>query len=109
MAGGLNDFGLVHTDERAQDGQILCGIGALQSLDGLACHLCQTFAGNQRFAPLLFSDYVCNAHHAAAHQHREQHIRGVIPDVFLRFCVGHHEQVGAAGIHSDKLRQSLYF
>ena len=109
MTGGLNDLGLVHTDERAQDGQVLCSIGALQRLDGLACHLCQTFAGDQRLAPLLFSDHVCNAHHAAAHQHREQHIRSIIPNVFLGFCVGHYEQVGTAGIHGDELCQSLYF
>jgi len=39
MAGGLDDLGLIHADERAQDGQILGSIGALQGLDGLAMRI----------------------------------------------------------------------
>ena len=109
MAGGLNDLGLVHADERAQDGQVLCGVSALQGLDGLAGHLSQALAGDQCFAALPLCDDVGNAHHAAAHEHREQHIGGVIPDVFLRFGVGHHKQVGTAGIDAGELGQSLNF
>ena len=104
----LHDLGLVHADERAQDGQILRSIGALQGLDSLAGHLSQTLAGNKGFAALLFGNNVGNAHHAAAHQHREQHIRSIIPDVLLRLGVGHDEQIGAARIDAGELRQCLH-
>ena len=109
MAGGLDDLGLVHADQRAQDGQILGGIGALQGLDGLACHLSQTLAGDEGLAALSGGNTIGNAHHAAAHQHREQHIGGIVPDILLRLGVGHHKQVGAAGIGGDLLGQSFNF
>ena len=109
VAGGLDDLGLVHADQRAQDGQILGGIGALQGLDSLACHLSQTLAGDEGLAALSGGNTIGNAHHAAAHQHREQHIGGIVPDILLRLGVGHHKQVGAAGIGGDLLGQSFNF
>ena len=104
----LHDLGLVHADERAQDGQILRSISALQGLDGLAGHLCQTLSGDEGFAALLLGNNVGNAHHATAHQHRKQHIRSIIPDVLLRLGVGHDEQIGAARIDAGELRQCLH-
>ena len=58
VAGRLNDLGLVHPDEGAEDGQVLGGIGALQGLDGLACHLGQTLAGDEGLTALLLGDDV---------------------------------------------------
>ena len=49
VAGRLDDLGLVHPDEGAEDGQVLGGIGALQGLDGLACHLGQSRASQPCF------------------------------------------------------------
>ena len=71
VAGRLDDLGLVHADEGTEDGQVLGGVGTLQSLDGLAGHLCQALAGDEGFTALLSGDDVGNAHHAAAHEDGE--------------------------------------
>ena len=109
MAGRLDDLGLVHADEGAEDGQVLGGVGTLQSLDGLAGHLCQALAGDEGFTTLLPGDDVGNAHHAAAHEDGEENIGRVIADILLRLGIRHHKEVGAAGIGGDELGQSLNF
>ena len=109
VAGRLDDLGLVHADQGAEDGQVLRGIGALQGLDGLTGHLCKALAGDEGLTALLLGDDVGNAHHAAAHQDGEEDIRSVVADVLLRLGVGHHKEVGAAGIGGDPLGQRLDF
>ena len=41
---------------------------------------------------------VGNAQHAAAHQHGEQHVGGIISDILLRLGVGHDEERAVAGV-----------
>ena len=76
---------------------------------GDSLHGIKTLAGDEGLAALSGGNTIGNAHHAAAHQHREQHIGGVVPDILLRLGVGHHKQVGAAGIGGDLLGQSFNF
>ena len=109
VSGRLDDLGLVHADEGAEDGQVLGGVGTLQSLDGLAGHLCQALAGDEGFTALLPGDDVGNAHHAAAHEDGEENIGRVIADILLGLGIRHHKEVGAAGIGGDELGQSLNF
>ena len=40
LAGNSNDLGLIHADQRAQNRQVLRGVGAGNGLHGLAGNLC---------------------------------------------------------------------
>ena len=87
-AGKADDLHLIHADEGPQHRHIGDGLGDAKAQHGLACHLPQRLAGDQRAGPCLFGNGLGDAHHEAAHDEREELLGAVFADFLLNLGKG---------------------
>ena len=89
MAGDADDLLLVHADEGTQHRHGGHVIADAQRLNGLAGHLTEALAGDQRLAAQLMGQPVGKAHHEAAHDEGEVILRTLAADLLLDLGKGH--------------------
>ena len=105
LAADAHDLLLIHADAGTQHRQLAGQVGAADGLHGLAGHLPQAFAGDQRAAVLPQGNSLGHPHHVAAHQNGEVVLRAALPQQLLQPGERHYKQPDAAGIGGQFLGQ----
>ena len=103
-----HDLVFVHADAGAEHRKRGALVGTLQGVDGLACHLPEAFAGDQRVAALPFGDTGGHLHHQPPHRNGEHLFGAVVPDRLLQLGKVHGEQVHATGVGRHLFKQAVY-
>lgn len=109
LARDLDDLGLVHTDNGAENGHAAGCIRADDSTDSLACYLTDAFTRNQSLYLLFFAYALCDLHHKAAHNDSEKLFGAVVAELFLNFCERYAVECDVAAPRRKLLAKAFNF
>ena len=96
FVGDIDNLHLVQTDQGTEHGNIGDFVGAGKGLHGLAGHLTDALAGDQRLRPFLMGDGISQTHHVAAHDDGGVIRMALFVNLHLDIGKGHHVHFDAA-------------
>ena len=109
VARDAHDFLLVHANAGAEYGQLAHRAGHRHGGHGLAGHLAERLARDERAAAVLDRDLFRNAHHKAAHDEGEQLFVALFADFLLDFGERHDHDAHAAAPHGQLAAELEHF